>query len=131
MLKKENRFDSYAYRISSRPLDASVTTLEEGQWVTLNASGKVIVSDGTKKSFMALSSKRDGRDNLGAGQNCTYVYGHGEFSTNMVDAAQTYAPMTALKVTTGGKLTVATASDTIVAYALSPILDGFVRIMLV
>ncbi len=143
MIKFEGRFDEYAYRIATRKLSSTVTELTEGQWITLDSNGEVVISDGSKKSFMVISSKREGRDNItGNGGRATYLMGHFEVTTDQFDGAGSYDYMTPLVVDANGLLTPATTMtantttgaikgntpDQIVAYALGAPVDGFLRI---
>lgn len=112
MLKKDNRFDSYAYRIATREIAASVTYLEEGSWVTLDTTtGKVKpAAADANPAFLCLTSERNGRDNVksqGAFPKAAYYLGAFEVTVaNNPDAASdtafdhsgTYAPMTPLKI---------------------------------
>lgn len=131
MIKFENRYDEYAYRLANFDLDPTVAILEEGQWVTIK-SGKLVVSDGTQKSFIAMGSKRDGRDQVGGVPVKKIAVLHGKFvlSTDQFDAAGTYGDMTALKVGAQGKLTPVTAgTDRIEAYSVGAPVEGFLRII--
>lgn len=147
MIKFENRFDSYAYREATKVLSSAIIAsgFEEGQWVTLGTDGKIALSDGTKKSFMITTSKRDGRDNTSTNtvQKGTFLFGAYEVTVqNNPDAesdtafasGETYAVMDALKVTTGGILTPwisgTDAVNKIVAYVAAPIVaaSGELRI---
>lgn len=134
MIKFENRYDEYAYRVATLELDPSVSSVEEGQWVTIS-DGKIVISDGTKKSFMVIGSKRVGRDQVSGVPVKQVAFLHGPFivATDKFDAAQTYNDMTPLKVTTGGILTPwvsgTDSPDKIVAYAMGAPVGGFLRII--
>jgi len=104
-----NNFDEYAYRIATKQLAAPATYLEEGSWVTLDTSGKIVSADGTKLAFLCLTSNRVARDNI-TPQNLTpkmtYLLGgfertvyNSDIGNTTFDAAQTYAYMTPLRVT--------------------------------
>lgn len=133
MIRKENRFDSYAYSVAYRELDASVTTLDDGQWITLQG-GKVVISDGSAKSFLCTSSKRAGRDQISGVpvKKVAYLLGAFELSVTNFDPAKTYGDMTPLVVTTGGILTPFVdgthADRQIVAYSVSAPVGGYLRI---
>ena len=130
MIKFHNRYDEYAYRVSTRDHDPSVTELIEGTWVTLNEQGKIIVSDGTKKSFISIASTRTGRDTITPSGKGGYLMGHAELSTNVFDPTGTYGAMTPLKVE-NGVLTPWEAEDgshRIEAYSIGAPVDGFLRI---
>jgi hypothetical protein len=107
MLKKMGRFVGHAYSIANTELKAT-GTVEEGMWVTLDTDGMLILSDGSKKSFILIGSQRAGRDQVANGLFKGLAFLHGSFyglNTDNFDNTKTYAPMTALKVTTGGILT--------------------------
>lgn len=134
MLKFNSKFEEYAYRVASNQLDPSVTTLEEGQWVTKN-NGKIVIADGSKKSFMCLTSKRPGRDQISGKSDALVSFYHGSFyglQTSNFDVAGTYNEMTPLKVKAGGILTPWVAgtdkAETIEAYALGAPVGGFLTI---
>lgn len=136
MLKKDNRFDSYAYRIATREIASTVTALEEGSWVTLNSDGKIINATASSTvAFLCLTSERKDRDNVssqGAFPKAAYYLGSFEVTVaNNPDAAGdtafdstgTYAPLTALTIkvdsTTGQAiLTPVTSTETVFAYAM-------------
>lgn len=106
MINFENRYDEYAYRISYRELDPSVTALEEGQWITLE-NGKAKISDGTKKSFLCLTSIRAGRDQLSGVpvKKVSYLHGTFQLSVTNFDLTETYGDLTPLVVNATGELT--------------------------
>jgi hypothetical protein len=133
MIKFENRFDEYAYRIAYREIDSSISTIEEGTWVTV-VDGKVVVSDGTKRSFLCITSKRSGRDQL-SGKAVTkagYLLGNFELTVTNFDATKTYGDMEPLVVNATGQLRPYVAatdkSYLIVAYALGTPVSGALRI---
>jgi len=134
MIRFENRLDEYAYRVAVRPLDDSVTELEEGQWVTINDSGKVVISDGTKKSFLCISSKRAGRDQISGKsvKKVTYYFGVFEVTVSNFDTAETYGAMTPLCVNADGVLTPYDPANAtpwlIAAYSLGAPVNGELRI---
>ncbi len=132
MIRFENRFDEYAYRVATRELDPSVDTLIEGQWVTIK-NGKIVISDGTQKSFMVTTSRRPGRDNISMSNKATYLHGNYEVTTDQFDTTAVYGDMTPLKVNEDGILTVWNADEDSVhqieAYAVQPPVDGFIRII--
>lgn len=135
MIRFDNRFDEYSYRIAFREADASILTadLEEGTWVTVVGS-KVKVADGTQKSFLTISSKRAGRDQITGVpvKKISYLHGTFELTTTIFDPAGTYGDMVPLVVTTGGVLTpFAPLTDSpwlIVAYAIGTPVNGELRI---
>lgn len=105
MINKENRFDEYAYRIAFKEADPSIVALEEGQWISF-VGGKAVISDGTTKSFICLTSKRDGRDQLSGVpvKKVSYLLGSFELTVTNFDPTETYGDMVPLVVTTGGIL---------------------------
>lgn len=145
MIKVEGRFDEYAYRVATYDVDSSVTALEEGQWVTLNSSGKVIISDGTaNRSFLCISSKRSGRDQITGVpvKKASFLVGQFLLQVSNYYADGSYSAMTPLCVTTDGVLTPYTAltqgggSDIdgtppqkIVAFALGAPVSGYLPIV--
>lgn len=135
MIKFENHYDEYAYRNASRKLDSSVVEdVLEGQWLMINDAGNMVISDGTKKSFIGTSSRRSGRDNISPSGKVSYLHGDFEISTDQFDSAGTYtASMTPLKVKAGGILTpwsVATDKvNQIEAYSVVAPVDAFIRII--
>lgn len=135
MIKKENRFDEYAYRVSTRKLASTVTALEEGQFVTINSDGELEIADGTTKAFMAMSSLRTGRDNVAGGRNCTYLMGNLEVTIDQFDDTETYTAMAPLIVGADGVLTVVPAvpsgDEIIEAYAVGAVVDGFLRVIVI
>jgi hypothetical protein len=136
MVRYENRYDEYAYRIAYRELDPSVESIEEGKWITLNSDGKIVSSDGSKKSFLLIGSKRTGRDQISgkAVQKLAYLFGHFEISVSNYDATKTFGAMTPLVVDANGDLRpYVEATDKtylICAYSLAaPSTDGYIRII--
>ena len=94
MLKKDNRFDNYAYRVATRDIDPSVTSLYEGSWVTLDAtSGKVRPAAATDKVvFLCTTSERSGRDNVksqGAFPKAAYYLGPFEVTVSPTSSLAT------------------------------------------
>ena len=146
MIRFENRFDEYSYRLAYREIASSVTALEEGQWITFDTDGKIVISDGTAaKSFLAIGSKRTDRDQVSgvSVKKIAYLHGAFELSVSNYDTNGTYtAALTALKVTTAGILAPITAPtwngegvltgdlvDKIVAYAIGAPVNGYLRII--
>lgn len=135
MIRKQNRFDEYAYRVANKRLSDSVVTLEEGQWVTLDTNGELVIATGTQKAFIVIGSKRDGRDMVGGKsvRKVSYLKGNFEFDVTNFDPAGDYStsPITPLKVTAGGILTpaITPATDIIEAYAIGDVKpDGYLTI---
>lgn len=132
MIRKESRWDAYAYRVGKFLLDEEVKTVEEGQWVTIK-KGKVVIADGTeKKAFICIGSKREGRDQVSgkAMQKVSFLVGPfaGLKVTNF-DTAKTYTDMAPLCVKEGGVLAPVTANEVIVAYAVGAPVDGHLEII--
>lgn len=131
MIKFNSRYDAYAYRIGWFELKDGVT-LEEGQWVKLDTDNKVVIAETGDKGFLAIGSRRDGRDQVSGKAVKQVAFLHGAFAlwTDKVEGSSV-APMTPLKITTGGKLTTATLpADTgkVVAWALQQ-KEGFTQIV--
>lgn len=155
MLKKEGRFDQYAYRVAEFPISATLAASEfqDGIWVTINSNGELVKADGTKKAFVLLTSKKTGRDQISGRFNAqgTILMGASRVTTDQVKADDTYAPCTPLYVGADGKLTTTgvglklvvgtggavTATGTgdlpiVAGYALSDMdSDGFVTVYIV
>ena len=134
MIKFEGRFDEYAYRIASGELDPTVTVLTEGQWVT-RQNGRVVIADGTKKSWLCTTSSRPGRDQLGGKVIKQISFLHGSFyglKVDQFDPTGTYGEMTPLKVKAGGVLAPwVDGTDKVtnlVAYSLGAPKNGFLTI---
>ena len=135
MIKFENRFDEYAYRVAYRELDNSVTELEEGKWITINDQGKVVISDGTQKSFLCKTSLRAGRDQISGKsvRKASYYLGVFEVTVTNFDPAETYGAMTPLCVNADGDLTPYVEGESgqpwlIAAYSLGAPVNGELRI---
>lgn len=136
MIRFEGRMDEYAYRMSDAYLDSTVTQLEEGQWVTFNAAGNLVVADGTEcKAFLALSSIRPGRNNVSGVpvKKATFLHGAFMLKVSNFDTGVTYEDkMTPLKLKAGGVLTkwASPADDAVpvVAYAKGKPMDGYLTI---
>jgi hypothetical protein len=136
MIKVEARFDEYAYRVADALLDSSVTTVEEGQWVTFNAAGNLVVAGAdAPKSFLVIGSKRAGRNQV-AGvpvKKVSYLHGVFRLKVSNFDPAGTYAAtMTPLKVIAGGILAPWVSgtdnASLIVAWAQGQPVDGYLSI---
>lgn len=132
MIRKESRWDAYAYRVGKFLLDEKVEKVEEGQWVTIKG-GKVTVADGTeKKAFICIGSKREGRDQVSgkAMQKVSFLVGPfaGLKVTNF-DTAETYTDMIPLCVKAKGILAPAKSNEVIVAYAVGAPVDGHLEII--
>ena len=131
MIRFENRFDEYAYRVASLPLAADAR-VEEGQWVTVKNGELVFAKSTDKKAFIAIGSNREGRDQV-AGKfmrKISFLVGDFMLTVNNFDTAKTYTDMTPLKVVDGNLAPVESAeAATFVAYALGAPVNGFLRIV--
>lgn len=131
MIRFENRYDEYAYRVASLPLAAGVV-VEEGQWVTVKNGELVLATTEDKKAFLAIGSNRKGRDQV-AGKflrNISFLVGDFMLTVNNFDTTKSYSDMTPLKVVNGNLAPVETpASETVVAYALGAPVNGYLRIV--
>ena len=131
MIRFENRFDEYAYRVASLPLAADAR-VEEGQWVTVKNGELVLAKSTDKKAFIAIGSNREGRDQV-AGKfmrKISFLVGDFMLTVNNFDTAKTYTDMTPLKVVDGNLAPVESAeAATVVAYALGAPVNGFLRIV--
>lgn len=132
MIRKESRWDAYAYRVGKFLLDEKVEKVEEGQWVTIKG-GKVVIADGTeKKAFLCIGSKREGRDQVSGRAISKVSFLVGPFAGLKVtnyDTMGTYGDMKPLCVKTGGILTPVTSSEPVVAYAVGEPVDGHLEII--
>jgi len=122
MIKYEARYFNNAHRISDVPIDAAVTVLQDGQWMSLSATGTAVISDGAvnKKSYMTLSSMwgalgngigvpitamKTGRDNVSSTGTVSLLMGPFRVATDQYDSAQTFVSGGALKVYDGADAT--------------------------
>ncbi|MGL5718196.1 MAG: hypothetical protein ACRCX2_34645 [Paraclostridium sp.] len=133
MIRIENRFDEYSYRVASLPLSLTVDRVEEGQWVTIKGGEVVVANEADVKAFLVIGSKREGRDQVSgkATHKVSFLVGNYMLSVSNFDGAKTYSTdMTALKVVDGGILApVAEATDKIACYAIGQPVGGFLRIV--
>ena len=130
MIKFNSRYDAYAYRIGWFELGDNVT-LEEGQWVKLNEENKVVIAGAGDKGFLAVGSKRKGRDQVAGKAVNQVAFLHGAFSLWTDKVTGTVDPMSPLKIAADGKLEKATLpgdAGTVVAWALQQ-KDGFTQIV--
>ena len=132
MIRFENRFDEYAYRVSSLPLAANAK-VEEGQWVTIKDGEVVLANASEKKAFLAMGSNREGRDQVSGKiiRKISFLVGDFMLTVSNFDSGKTYNSMSPLKVKEDGNLTLSEtpATDTVVAYALGAPVNGFLRIV--
>lgn len=133
MIRKESRWDAYAYRVGKFLLDETVEKIEEGQWVTIKGGKVVVAGKADKKAFICIGSKREGRDQVSgkAMQKVSFLVGpFAGLKVTNYDASGSYsADMTPLYVKDGGILTPVTGSETAVAYAVGKPVDGHLEII--
>ena len=131
MIRFENRFDEYAYRVSSLPLAANAK-VEEGQWVTVKNGEVVLATSTDKKAFIAIGSNREGRDQV-AGKfirKISFLVGDFMLTVSNFNTSKSYSDMTPLKVVDGNLAPVESKeTETTVAYALGAPVNGFLRIV--
>lgn len=131
MIRFENRFDEYAYRVASLPLAASAK-VEEGQWVTVKSGELVLANSTDKKAFIAIGSNREGRDQV-AGKfmrKISFLVGDFMLTVSNFKTSETYGDMTPLKVVNGNLEPVKSeGTETVVAYALGAPVNGYLRIV--
>lgn len=133
MLKKETRYDSYAYRIAdlTASIDLVEDGFEEGMLLQFDDNGEMVKADGTKPAFMAMSSCRKGRDQF-TGKTTTAVsvmFGAARVSTSNFVAEDTYTAGTPLYAGADGQVT-ATAGAYLVGYAAKEPVDGYLTMFL-
>lgn len=132
MINKENRFDEYCYRCAQLPLDESVERIEEGSFITVK-NGKVVPANkDSKKAFICIGSKREGRDQVAGKmfQKISFLVGDFMLSITNFDREASYTEdMTALSVNENGVVTVASEDDKIVAYSMGAPVNGVLRIV--
>ena len=129
MIRFENRFDEYAYRVASLPV-AKDTVVEEGQWVTLKNGELVLAKKTDKKAFLAIGSNREGRNQV-AGTiiaKISFLVGDFMLTVSNFNTGKSYEDMTPLTVV-DGNLEPAEGNDLVVAYALGAPANGFLRIV--
>lgn len=129
MIRFENRFDEYAYRVASLPV-AKDTVVEEGQWVTLKNGELVLAKKTDKKAFLAIGSNREGRNQV-AGKiiaKISFLVGDFMLTVSNFNTGKSYEDMTPLTVV-DGNLEPAEGNDLVVAYALGAPANGFLRIV--
>lgn len=130
MIKFNSRYDAYAYRIGWFELKDGVD-LEEGQWVKLDAENKIVIAGAGEKGFLAIGSKRKGRDQVAGKAVNQVAFLHGAFSLWTDKVAGVAAPMSPLKIAAGGGLEVATLpadAGKVVAWTLQQ-QDGYTQIV--
>lgn len=134
MIKFQGKYEEYSYRVSNLEIDPSVVSLIEGQWVT-KTNGKVTIADGTKKSFLCITSMRTGRDQLSGKAEKLVAFLHGAFfdiQVDQFDATKTYVEFTPLKVVANGQLSPwisgTDSAALLVAYSTGAPVNGFLSI---
>lgn len=132
MIRKESRWDAYAYRVGKFLLDETVEKVEEGQWVTIKG-GKVVIADAeSKKAFICIGSKREGRDQVSGKvmQKVSFLVGpFAGLKVTNYDTQGEYTDMVPLCVKAEGILTPAKNNEVIVAYAVGAPVDGHLEII--
>ena len=133
MLKKETRYDSYAYRIADLSASAALiaSDFEEGMLLQFDTNGELEKADGTKPAFMAMSSARKGRDQF-VGKTTTAVsvmFGPARVSTTNFVAEESYAAGTPLYAGANGLVTT-TKGAYLVGYAVKEPVDGHLTMFL-
>jgi hypothetical protein len=118
MIQFDSRYFNNAHRISDVKLAATVTELYDGQWLMLGENGEMVISDGTAKSYITLSSKYGnpvdniarpitegpaGRDNVSSTGRVTVLIGPFRLATDQYEVGA-YAAGDALVVSANGKL---------------------------
>jgi len=128
-IKAESRYFANAHRVSDIKLSDDVTTLNAGQWLSLDSEGEWVISDGTEKSYLTISSKNSDKDNVdgvpddlnGAlSGKVVALIGPYRLETDQYDDQETYTVNSALVVDGNGVVTlyddVTDDVDDIVAY---------------
>lgn len=133
MIRKENRYDANAYRYASMDLDPSVERIEEGSFVTIKNGKLVQANKESKKAFIAMGSKREGRDQVTGKifQKISFLIGPFVLSIDNFDLEGNYdEDMTPLTLNEQGIVTPAeNDEDTIVAYAMGAPKNNILRIV--
>lgn len=130
MIKFNSRYDAYAYRIGWYDV-AEGTTVEEGQFVKLNAKGQVELASADGIGFLAIGSNREGRNQVKGKAINKIAFLHGAWAVWSDQVEGVVAPMDPLKVGDNGKLkkaTLPTDAGKVVAYALKQE-QGFTQIV--
>lgn len=100
-----HRYFQNAHRVSDYPIDPSVTALEDGQWLMLNADRKLVISDGSARSYLTTSSIKLGRNTVKESGKAVILVGPYRVETDQWDRSATYAIMDPLKVNANGVVT--------------------------
>ena len=133
MIKKEGRYDSYAYRISDVPVSSELIAAgwEEGEFLSFNDKGELVKATADTPAFMSMSSCRPGRDQF-TGKSTrqgSILFGASRVSVTNYDAEKTYKGGTPLYVNADGNLTT-DAGKYLVGYACdAPSVDGYLKVM--
>ena len=133
MIKKENRYDSYAYRISDVPASSELIAAgwEEGEFLSFNDNGELVKATADTPAFMSMSSSRKGRDQFTGKttRQASILFGAHRVSVTNYDSAKTYKGGTPLYVNATGKLTT-DKGKYLVGYACAaPSTDGYLKVM--
>lgn len=109
MIKFDSRYDAYAYRVGWFDIDDSVAEIEEGQYVKLNDKKKIVLAgDGDSVAWMAIGSKRKGRNQVAGKCVNKIAFLHGAYCVSTNQVTGTIQPMDPMKVGADGKLVKAT-----------------------
>lgn len=138
MIQFDSRYFNNAHRISDVSLASTVTTLYDGQWLMLDSNGEMVISDGSKKSYLTISSKYGnpadninrqitegpaGRDNVTSTGRVSVLIGPYRIATDQYETGS-YSEGDALKVSSNGKLeawdSANDSADAIVAWVWAP-----------
>lgn len=132
MIRFEGRFDEYSYRVATMPLHETCTEVEEGQFVTIKEGKLALAGADSVKSFIAIGSKRAGRNQV-AGKACgniSFLHGNFILSVDQFDKSGTYLDdMTPLAVADGILTPATEANATVVAHAIGAPKNGFLKII--
>lgn len=133
MIRFEGRYDEYSYRVANMPLHKSCNTVEEGQFVTIKEGALVLAGKDSKKAFLAIGSKRVGRDQVSgkASGNVSFLHGNSIVMSDQFNTSESYGDdMTPLTVVNGVVEPSTTETDLIVGYAIGQPVNGFLKIMI-
>lgn len=134
MIKFDSRYDAYAYRVGWFDIDDSVDSIEEGQYVKLNENKKIVLAEeGDSAAWMAIGSKRKGRNQVAGKCVKKIAFLHGAYCVSTDQVTGTISPMEPLKVGADGKLVKATLpadASKVVAWCLfQDVASGMTKIL--
>jgi hypothetical protein len=102
MIDLTSMYIQKAVRLSLYDIDASVGNVQPGQLFQLNAAGKWVVADGTKRAYPTTNSRYpgaglgpqgellEGRDDVSKAGKITVLKSNFEISTDQYDTTKTY-----------------------------------------